>query len=458
MIHSVTSEWLRWYLGGFIRFERFDKRSDEWVPKDCPPDLAKTVLAMDGMWKLPKLTGILSAPTITPEGRLIEMEGFDEATGLYLEFSNNETWQPVPEKPSVHEIQAATENLWKPFERFPFVDAVSRSGYFAALLTAMVRLLLKTAPGFFITAPTAGSGKTLLALCLAVLGGNEPEVFPRPEDDTELRKRLLALCLRGTGCIIFDNLSGDFESDCLCAFLTTERLIDRVLGASSILNVPTNTLTLLTGNNVQLVGDLGRRFISVRIDPQMETPWNRSFDLEPLQYCQDHRLEMVRAGLTILRGYLQSGAEKPKGRLASFEIWSDFIRGAVCWVGENKWLDVKDPVESIVGNFSCDPETNKLRALLQAWEAKFGTTGTTVAKAIREAQKNPDDDLWAALNEIAGEPTGINSRRLGRWIERHRGRIVEGMRFTRGETVRERIIWHIENVGNVGKDTFHNPT
>jgi hypothetical protein len=54
---------------------------------------------------------------------------------------------------------------------------------------------------------------------------------------------------------------------------------------------------------------------------------------------------------------------------------------------------------------------------------------TTVATAIRRAET--DDALGVALEEIAGQRGAINSRMLGRWIERMAGRIVGGKLFVR---------------------------
>ena len=44
-----------------------------------------------------------------------------------------------------------------------------------------------------------------------------------------------------------------------------------------------------------------------------------------------------------------------------------------------------------------------------------------------------DEGLATALNEIAGEHGYVNTRRLGRWIERHRDQIVEGISFEKIE-------------------------
>ena len=47
------------------------------------------------------------------------------------------------------------------------------------------------------TAPVWGSGKTLLASCVAELAGEEPKVMPSLDDEDELRKRLLAAAREG---------------------------------------------------------------------------------------------------------------------------------------------------------------------------------------------------------------------------------------------------------------------
>jgi hypothetical protein len=128
---------------------------------------------------------------------------------------------------------------------------------------------------------------------------------------------------------------------------------------------------------------------------------------------------------------------KPQGRLASFEDWSDFVRGAVCWIRDKKWLNVEDPVKSILSNEDEDPETTNLAALLKAWNQSFEQEPKTVGAAIKAAEEDKNGALYEALDEIAGEHGFINSKRLGKWIKRYRGRIVNGMKFEQaGELMR----------------------
>ena len=59
------------------------------------------------------------------------------------------------------------------------------------------------------------------------------------------------------------------------------------------------------------------------------------------------------------------------------------------------------------------------------------------------------DELREVLREIADERGEINRRRLGKWISRKQGVIVDGLRFERasGTTSAER--WQVKSVASV---------
>jgi hypothetical protein len=271
-IYPALPGWLSLYATSIAKFEKFDRRCKEWRSTDCPIPLVHSLLDMSGLWDLPHLSGILTAPTITPAGRVIQTGGYDEETGLYLDLPDRTQWPGVPESPSAAELRDGMDRLWTPFRDFPFKSPKDKGAHLAALLTAVVRPLLPTAPGTLYTAPSAGSGKTLLALCLAALAGQDPEVMPSVEEDEELRKRVLAVAREGTRVIILDNLSGSLQSNALCSLLTSTRYSDRVLGASTMVSVPTSFSVLITGNNLSIVGDLNRRLLRCEIDPRWVGP------------------------------------------------------------------------------------------------------------------------------------------------------------------------------------------
>jgi len=359
-------------------------------------------------------------------------------------------WPGIPAKPNIHDVENACKTLWKPFKDFPFDGPISRGVMLAALLTACVRPMLPTAPGSCLTAPTAGSGKTLIAKCLSLLSGDTPAMLPDAGDQEEARKRILSLLRENRRVIVWDNVTGFLDSSALCAMLTAEDFTDRVLGVSQTVTVSTRTLFLITGNNIQLRGDLCRRVLTARIDPKSETPWKRCFDLNPAEYCRTHRLELVAAALTILRSGLIHGKALPD-RTASFEIWSDSVRCAVCFIANQApVIDVADPVDSIDTAYALDPETGKLAALMAAWWELFQDAPVTVADVKRKSEETGGmhnsivhSDLHAAADEIAGDTRGINPRRMGRWLEKNRDRIVDGMRFSLAGEKRHAKQWRL---------------
>jgi hypothetical protein len=454
-VQPVTADWLLIHLGKLIHFTRFDQRKQAIVTTDCPQDLPKQVLGQCGEWGLPKLRAVISTPILRLDGSVLEQRGYDQATGLYLDC------QPevrIETRSSQAEVKAALKRLWQPFADFPFVSPVDRGVMLAALLTAVERPILPTAPAIAIDAPTAGTGKTKLATCLALLAGvSEPAMMPPVTQEDELRKRLLSSLRLGKGVIVLDNQVEALASPSLCTFLTCSTYSDRVLCQSSVLAYPNTAFFLLTGNNIRLVGDLARRVLSCRIDAQVERPDKRDFALDPAEWVRTHRQEMVADALTLLRGYqLDLKGRRGKGRMASFEEWDDTVRQAVLWAAELGVVELGDPMLAVDTAYGQDPDCNKLASLLNSCHELFGDKPTKVAEIIKAANDQrfaqfrgmPDGDrgLLAVLEEIAGEGHSINPRRLGRWVEKHQGRIIDGLRLERGPDRNGVATWTVRRV------------
>lgn len=432
----VSKEWLLDRLGRVIQYERFDKRSGHNVPTDPPNAVASRILAKRGERGFKTIKAVATAPTMTPSGRLIGSPGMDDETGILL--LADEPWPEIPMLPTSDQVRKAYELIWKPFEKFPFPageKAKHESVLLAAILTAAVRSCLKTAPGFGFDAPTAGSGKTLLARSLGILAtGKEPDVSPAPEDEAEFRKRIFTQLLRGAGSVLIDNLTGALDSAALAAVMTAEELTDRILGTMTSATVANRALWLLSGNNLRLVGDLNRRFMIARIDPAMEASevYQRTFDLDPADYCRRHRIEMIAAALTIFRGYIAAGRPNVvKGSFASFDDWSATVRQTVAWIGQIGLAPVTDPLEILKLQCDQDPEQNKLESLLAEWETAFGNAPVTASTAMSEADSGNRNELKHVIAEISGGIGDKCVRLFSRWIEKHSGKIVGGRSFER---------------------------
>ena len=66
--------------------------------------------------------------------------------------------------------------------------------------------------------------------------------------------------------------------------------------------------------------------------------------------------------------------------------------------------------------------------------------------------------LRTALQDIAGEGSTVNGRKLGRFVARHEGRIEDGRRFVRGGERRAGALWCVETVATgAGFAGFYQP-
>lgn len=447
VLAAVDHDWLRDYLGRRVCFERFDGRSKAWKPVDTPIDLARFILAKSGQRGLPNLVAIITAPTLRIDGSVLDVPGFDTASGL-LYAANEPAPLQVPASPTTDQVVEAFEELWQPFAQFPFTDATARGVMLAALLTATVRRALPTAPGFAFDAPAAGSGKTLLASCVAALAGHRPVVMPVPREDDEARKGLFAALLNGAGIVLWDNLIRPLEGAALNAFLTAEQFGDRVLGASRTEAPVNRALFLVTGNNLRIVGDTARRVLVARLDPRVEVPYLRQFAFDPLTWVHDRRQRLVRAALTVLRGYQASGIALASGRMASFEAWDDLVRQCVAWVGELPIsVSIDDPAKSALASASEDPARAALGAVLVAWRDAFGQRHVGAKEAWSRAFDDIDDSpaLRNAIEVVADGDRQFRVANLGRWLARHRGEVVNRLRFADSLDSHHKVkLWGVE--------------
>lgn len=446
----VTKEWLIDYLGRAIRFERFDRRAKEnqWRPTDTPEKVAQAVMARSGERGLPKLKAVISAPTMRADGTVLDVPGFDRGTGL-LYISDDPEAQSVPTAPSPEEAISALQTLWVPFVGFPFVDAAARGAMLAALLSACIRRAIPTCPAFAFDAPAAGSGKTLLARCVAALAGGNASSFTPPVEDDELRKVLFAELRTGAEAVIVDNLPGALGGHVVDQFLTEPLFAQRVLGESKTEHVPNHSLLLVTANNLAVRADTTRRVLVVRIDAQVETPYSRAFAFDPVERVRARRMELVTAALTILAAYVHAGRPREiDDVLGSFEDWDRLVRGAVLWVGGiQSEIELGDPVLTIAASAAVDENRTVLGRLLAALHAHFGDRSFRAADVL-EARDTPDaSDEGASLSEaLEGVETlgdGLNPKRLGWYLTKHRDRVVRGLRLS-GSLDRDGVtLWRV---------------
>lgn len=439
---SLDEHALAHHFGGLVQFWGLRRSGTAEVPTDLdpPPRIVRQILSLGVRRRLRALNAIVTAATMRPGGILVDQPGFDPETGLLLD-AGGAVFPSIPHTPDVETVSGALGQLMLPFADFPFVDSHARGALLAALLTAIVRPTLPTAPAFAIDAPVQGSGKTLLASCIAALAtGASPEIWPHTagRDDEEVRKRLFAALRGGANALVWDNVTGVLDSAALAGAITAPILSDRILGRSESLAIPNRALLILTGNNLCPAGDLPRRLITARIDPGSDAPFAREFALDPLDYVLDHRLELVAAALTILRGRYAAMSERAPGRMASFELWDDVVRQTVAWVGRVVAPGLYgDPLDLVRRAQRDDPEQECLFALLESLADVFPDMWFTARDVVQRVPSGgiggpgmgDANALAEAISDIAGERALSSSKSLGRVLKFRIGRVVLGRRL-----------------------------
>jgi len=291
----------------------------DWVKKEkrakqnepaLPPDWSiKTLLARPS-WPFPPLEGVLCAPTLRPDGSLLDTPGYDAETGLYLEF-NGMTYPPLPKRPTLDDARSAIGTLQQVFIDFRWRHPAYFSATIAALLTIADRYGVPgCTPLFAVRSTTPGSGKGLLidAISVSATGRCAPR-FPQVLDEDEERKRLFALALAGDTCGHIDNVTRPLGSPALDMALTSRTYSDRILGKHETQTAPWNVVLFASGNNMDFHGDAARRVVSIDLDPQMENPEERTaFAHNPLlPWVQEEHPKLLAAALTLLQAYFEAG-------------------------------------------------------------------------------------------------------------------------------------------------------
>jgi hypothetical protein len=300
-------------------------------------------------------------------------------------------------------------------------------------------------PLFAVRAPTPGTGKSLLADVVSIIGTGRPAARMTPDgDDGETRKRILAVALEGAPVVLLDNVDGRLGSRSLAAALTAETWKDRLLGASAMVEAPLRVVWIATGNNIGFRGDLGRRVVPVDMTTDQEHPEDRPAEgfTHPrlLQHVAQVRPQLVAAALTVLRGYHQAGrpAHRCPGRMGSFETWDDLIRGACVWAALADPTGGRERVRA-----EDDTDRAGLGAALEACAEAFDVATFTAAQVVQRAEN--DAALRDAMLELTGRER-LDGRGVGNALRNVRGRPVGGMRFETAGKEHTAARWRVERV------------
>ena len=436
-------------MGEVARWEKFDGRKEDWTATDCPQRVADFYQSRP-QWNLRVLAGVIDHPTLRPDGSVLDEAGYDVATGLLYD-PKGASFPQVPDAPDRAAAEAALDILLTLLKEFPFVTPADRAVALSAILTSLVRRSLDTAPLHAFTAPTAGSGKSMLVdICALIVTGETAPVTSLGLTEEESEKRLGSSLLGGDPYVTLDNIVRMLSGAFLCQILTQKTVKIRVLGQSANVVAPTSACVFATGNNLVIEGDMTRRAVVCSLDANVEEPENRVFEVNPLAMISADRGAYVLAGLTILRAYHVAGRPETAKPLGSFEDWSHLVRNALIWIGE------ADPCLTMEKARATDPKRESLTAIVQQWARVIGVRRVTAKEIIAAAngpvadlgydgRTSPEtEDFREALLGVAGEGSAISGRRLGKWLGSNKGRVVAEMKIVADGSRAGVALWRLE--------------
>jgi hypothetical protein len=395
-------------------------------------EVAKTILARKE-WPFRPLVQLRHAPTISRFGGIIEVPGYDDESGLYLDVKVGE-FPLVPQNPSIEEATAALKMVEEELlSGYVFEDEVSRSVALSAFLTGIKRPTMQTAPMHVFDAPMPGCGKSLLAETTGILAtGEKPAPMSQADKEEENEKRLDVMLRNGDEVIIFDNCDRPIKSGALASTLTSQHRQSRVLGKSDRYLLETSATILITGNNIEFRGDLARRAVICRINPKVDQPDAREFDFDPRVRATENRGRYVTALNTALRAYYVHGKPVRPTPMGSFEDYGD-IRGTLIMCG------YADPAESRKKVQSINEDELDFQDVIESIRDEIGE----VSFMVKDLKDRLDYSRTREALVHAARCETWNPRAIGKYLGLNRGRTCGGYQIV----ALPRRRWQLVNVG-----------
>lgn len=426
-IKPVNESGLTLALSAAADWERYDARKHEWVRCDPPVRHVNMLYKKESYRYLPKLRGLARQPYYTDEGQLCTTSGYDVHTQRFGAFRPTDFPTPGNSETAATD---ALDLLQALIAEFHFASEVDRAAAISAMMTAVTRPSYGIAPAFHVSAPSSGSGKSYLCETISLFAspsGSSRVSYPRTSE--EATKAMLSLLLAAPAVIEFDDMDTDWlPHGTINRMLTAPSISDRILGVSKVATVSTSALVLGSGNNVGPLRDLARRVVTINLNAKAETPGMLTYNGNPVAELRANRGRYVSAVLTVIEAWKSAGSPKTSvSSIASYGgAWADYCRHPLIWLG------LPDPATPLFEQMQADPDSDVLRALLEAWHRKYGEKAMELRQLL--SFDYGGTDLEEALYELPVVEKGdINRSRLGHYFKRNRDRIVGELMLQKAE-------------------------
>jgi hypothetical protein len=440
-------------------FVKYNAKAKKLAPID-PPDKVLAALLQKGQYKLPQVVGVISCPTLRPDGSILDQHGYDKVTRLWHNRDSNLNMPTPPKHPTKKHAQAALRLVQDLLSGYSLSTELDKTVSVAAIMSVVCRGAFTVGPMYLFRAFAAGEGKShLVDLISHIVTGRPCPVITLSGNMEEDEKRLGALLLEGLPIVSLDNCTTNINSNLLCQ-IGSQRLIKvRILGKSEMPLCEWLGTAFVTGNNVGFVGDMTRRGLTGHFNSNEENPELRRFKFDPIKRVLADRGLYIAAILTMVRAYLLSGerVECPPVATYTDSGWSRIVRETLIWLGlPDVWTCTeKARIE--------DPARKAARELVRLWKEYLGTEKSYRIHEIMEKanEREESGNGWATnsgrylcpelrdfLIEEVGDRNGfaIDKGRFGYWLRAINGQIHDGYRIVADEDRKRGNRWWLEAV------------
>ncbi len=373
------------------------------------------------------LEHVVDHPVFLKDKTVASKSGYYEKNRLYLtqDFGLDETMSAVEALALLNDIVCD----------FPFKTPSHKSGWIAALLTPFLRYFYDgPSPLFLIDANTPSTGKTLLCdVTSLIITGKSMVATSLQNDDAEIRKNITRLLMDQRSIVWFENVEsgGFFGGPVIDGLITSTQWDDRILGSNQTFKIAHKTTFYANGNNVGFRGDTSRRVVHVRLQSNLENPQEREgFKYDELEiYVKETRLKILSAIFTLIRVWASAKSKNTHTKKwGSFYGWSNTVRALLCY------YDLPDPYDAVQEmQDSADDEKQTIRRIHALWDmlGEKYKEGATCQEVIKEVCSAPHlfEDGESLLRDLAWKHSAISSLKLGHYLKKIDGRIVDSKKI-----------------------------
>lgn len=365
-------------------------------PADPPvPHIAAIYAKRMGLG-LPEVDRITHAPFFGPDGTLQRTPGYHKAARVLYIAQPGLVIPPVPEYPTSSEVSTAykliTEELLGDFR---FAHPGDKAGALAAGLTPYVHPMIQgLTPLMGFDAPSNRAGKNLLQeAVLAPACGRSWTTTAAPTRTEEWHKQIVATLKTGPLVAAFDNVNNKMNSGALASFVTAwPTITSRILGLTANIHLPLPAVWAVTGKNLQASTEITERTSRIRIDPQHDSPGDRTGPEEGVPWRHPnlrgwftaHRGEIIHAWLTLIQGWISAG--RPKADVpafGSFEQWTEITGSILAFCGNHDLLTNREEAREAM-----DDDKGAWRTFIAYW-VKLAEEGRPLRTSRRRGASRP---------------------------------------------------------------------